>query len=313
MSDLATKRIGVALFGGFSLPDVATVVEVFQTANSPGEPATGRGGRYVVHLLSPRGGRVASASSVSVWTEPAYPPSHRYSAVFVAAGTQVNTALRDAYALDWLRNIAGQADLLVPIAEGHLLLDTAGLRSTNGMPRLHALPLANPYGWRPGRFSGTVNPVQMALNLVEDDLGKEVARRIACRIELTTDTQFTPVVRRHASSAISEPIQLSARWIEANCSHPITMDEAAQIATMSGRNFLRRFKNEMGLTPSTYLLYARLDLCCRLLSGTNLPVDKVARRCGISGGGQLSKIFRKYLGTPPSEYRSRNFESMLPG
>jgi len=73
---------------------------------------------------------------------------------------------------------------------------------------------------------------------------------------------------------------------------------------MSERNFLRRFKMEMGVTPSDYLLFVRLDMSCRLLGETNLPVDKIARRCGIGSGGRLSKLFRKHLGTTPTEYRA---------
>jgi transcriptional regulator GlxA family with amidase domain len=89
-----------------------------------------------------------------------------------------------------------------------------------------------------------------------------------------------------------------------NCNRSIMMDEAAQVAAMSGRNFLRRFRLEIGVAPSDYLLYVRLDLCCRLLIDTDLPVDKVARRCGIGSGGQLSKIFRKHIGRTPTEYRA---------
>jgi transcriptional regulator GlxA family with amidase domain len=72
---------------------------------------------------------------------------------------------------------------------------------------------------------------------------------------------------------------------------------------MSERNFLRRFKNEIGLTPSDYLLRARLNMSCRMLVESRLPVDKIARRCGIGSGGQLAKLFRKYLATTPTDYR----------
>jgi transcriptional regulator GlxA family with amidase domain len=61
---------------------------------------------------------------------------------------------------------------------------------------------------------------------------------------------------------------------------------------------------EMGVTPSDYLLYVRIDMCCRLLVETDLPVDKVARRCGLGSGGWLAKLFRKHLSTTPTEYRA---------
>jgi transcriptional regulator GlxA family with amidase domain len=61
---------------------------------------------------------------------------------------------------------------------------------------------------------------------------------------------------------------------------------------------------EMGLSPSDYLRRIRLDMSCRLLVETNLPVDKIARRCGIGSGGRLSKLFRTFLATTPTGYRS---------
>ena len=60
------------------------------------------------------------------------------------------------------------------------------------------------------------------------------------------------------------------------------------------------------MTPSDYLLRARLNMSCRMLVESRLPVDKIARRCGIGSGGQLSKLFRKYLATTPTDYRMRN-------
>jgi transcriptional regulator GlxA family with amidase domain len=99
--------------------------------------------------------------------------------------------------------------------------------------------------------------------------------------------------------------------LEANGDRPIVIDEAAQVAAMSERNFLRRFKIEMGVTPSDYLLYVRLNMSCRLLIETSLPVDKIARRSGIGSGGRLSKLFRKYLGKTPTEYRSSKRHSRM--
>ncbi|MCO4883534.1 helix-turn-helix domain-containing protein, partial [Paraburkholderia caribensis] len=96
---------------------------------------------------------------------------------------------------------------------------------------------------------------------------------------------------------VSDKIMASARWLQANVDRPISIDHAAQIAAMSERNFLRRFKNEMGTTPSDYLLQARLGMSCRMLVQTRLPIDKIARRCGIGSGGHLAKLFRKHLST----------------
>lgn len=111
---------------------------------------------------------------------------------------------------------------------------------------------------------------------------------------------------------MSEKIRAAARWLETNGDQLIVIDAAAQRAAMSERNFLRRFKAEMGVTPSDYLSYVRLDMSCRLLVETTLPVDKVARRCGLGSGGHLAKLFRKHLGSTPTEYRCSQRTSNAP-
>ncbi|MFL9937667.1 helix-turn-helix domain-containing protein, partial [Paraburkholderia sp. RL18-103-BIB-C] len=70
------------------------------------------------------------------------------------------------------------------------------------------------------------------------------------------------------------------------------------------RNFLRLFKRELGLTPSQYLLRARLKLTCELLANSDLSIDKIARRTGLSNGERLSNLFRKQLSMSPTEYRA---------
>jgi transcriptional regulator GlxA family with amidase domain len=301
------KRIGIALFSEFGLLDIAVVVEAFHAANVLCESLMGGRVQYEVSLLSAHGGRVSSSSSVLVRTESNCIDFQggNFCALFIAGGTRANADLRDERVLGWLRNITQWADVIFPIAEGRLLLDAAGMTRSVGAPRRNAhAPQIELYGFRSRRVSETNSPVHAALAVVESDLGGEIVRQIAKRIEPTLENQFTAVIRKHASSNVSEKIRASARWIEMNCNRSIMMDEAAQVAAMSGRNFLRRFRLEIGVAPSDYLLYVRLDLCCRLLIDTDLPVDKVARRCGIGSGGQLSKIFRKHIGRTPTEYRA---------
>lgn len=108
------------------------------------------------------------------------------------------------------------------------------------------------------------------------------------------------------AAGVSERISEAARWIETHSAEPISIADAAHAVAMSERNFLRRFKSETGVAPSDYLLYVRLDACCRLLIDTDLPIDKIARRCGLGDGGRLSKLLRKQLATTPSEYRAQN-------
>ncbi|RKR31674.1 helix-turn-helix domain-containing protein [Paraburkholderia sp. BL17N1] len=306
MQTTALTRVDIALFNGFALPTVAAIIEIFQKANSL--TAAQRSGRacYDVSLLSAAGGRIASSSSVFVWTDDVQ--SHRGTnethLLFIAGGEGVQQACRDERLSNWLRRRHPVSEIVHPIAEGQLLLQAAGLPSRYcplfyGGSEVQGLPPARSLTELPGAVS-------TALRIVEEDLGADLAQQVAESIAPQPTTPFRSAATFGLASQASGKILASARWLDANVDRPISIDDAAQVAAMSERNFLRRFKSEIGMTPSDYLLRARLNMSCRMLVESSLPVDKVARRCGIGSGGQLSKLFRKYLATTPTDYRTRN-------
>jgi transcriptional regulator GlxA family with amidase domain len=310
--DVRTVRnIGIVLFSGFALPEAATVLEIFQSANSLTDAETPKNGqtRYKVCLLSAAGGRVDSSSSVFVWTEAV--EERRYSegfhALFIGGGGGARSAVRDGRLTTWLRRECPRSELVVPIGEGRLLLEAAGFGRADISQRWvgrtsDATPYISPAS---GGSTAFASPLHSALAIVQEDFGAEIARQIEDHVmPRPQQARFTATVRENAPASVSEKIQASAKWLEANGDRAIAIDEAAQVAAMSERNFLRRFKIEMGVTPSEYLSCVRLDMCCRLLVETDLPVDKIARRCGLGGGGWLAKLFRKYLETTPTEYRA---------
>ncbi|KAF1027313.1 MAG: HTH-type transcriptional regulator [Burkholderia plantarii] len=286
------KPIGIALFDGFGLPDIARIVESFQRANDISEFGERGPARFSVRLLSTVGGRVASSSAVFVWTETigVDRKADGFHALFIAGGIGVAQAARDEELIGWLREICPLTKHVCPVGEGRMLLDVAGSESSS-----------------PAHLPGlALNPVHAALDLIESELGRDAMRRVTTALEPAKPNEFTDQIHRNASGALSEPIQTSARWLEENGHRAVGIDEAARVATMSERHFLRRFKAELGVTPSDYLMYVRLDMSCRLLVQTTLPVDKIARRCGIGSGGRLAKLFRKHLGKTPTAYRAHH-------
>uniref|UniRef100_E1THP3 Transcriptional regulator, AraC family n=1 Tax=Burkholderia sp. (strain CCGE1003) TaxID=640512 RepID=E1THP3_BURSG len=296
-------HVDIALFNGFALPKVAAIIEVFHKANAL--TASQRNGRvyYDISLLSAAGGRIASSSSVFVWTDSV--ETHRGTndrhLLFIAGGAGVQQACRDERLSSWLRRRHPFSEIVHPIAEGRQLLEATGLPSRY-CPLMYGEQDAHePYSRR--SLTEAPSAVSTALRLVQEHLGPDLARQIAQSIAPEHRTPFSNDMTR-ASHQVSEKIMASVRWLEANVDRPISIDAAAQVAAMSERNFLRRFKSEMGMTPSDYLLRARLNMSCRMLVESRLPVDKIARRCGIGSGGQLAKLFRKYLATTPSDYRT---------
>jgi len=305
MQTNALTRVDIALFNGFALPTVAALIEIFQRANSLVDATRSGPTRYDVSLLSAAGGRIASSSSVFVWTDDVH--SHRGTnephLLFIAGGAGAQQACHDERLSEWLRRRHPFSEIVHPIAEGQLLLQAVGLPSRY-CPLLYGQNEAS--GLHPARLTDAPGAVSTALRIVEEDLGADLAQRVADSIAPQPRTPFSSSIAPDLTPLISEKILASARWLEANVDRPISIDDAAQVAAMSERNFLRRFKSEIGMTPSDYLLRARLNMSCLMLIDSRLPVDKIARRCGIGSGGQLSKLFRKYLETTPTDYRSRN-------
>jgi transcriptional regulator GlxA family with amidase domain len=72
---------------------------------------------------------------------------------------------------------------------------------------------------------------------------------------------------------------------------------------MSERNFSRVFTREMGMSPQRFIETARLEAARRWLTGTNLPIDSIARRAGYSSGEHFAQAFKKVMLTTPGDYR----------
>ncbi len=141
---------------------------------------------------------------------------------------------------------------------------------------------------------------------VNEDVEAASSQAVEIRFRFQDPGTRTHLSARDEGPAIDEKIHASATWLKSNLEHAVTVSDVARTVAMSERNFLRRFRQQIGMTPSEYLLRARLEKTCHLLAESQLPVDKIARRCGMSDGTRLAKIFRKRFGMPPTEYRLRS-------
>jgi transcriptional regulator GlxA family with amidase domain len=303
------KTIGIALFDGFSLPEIARLLESFQCANEISQSdQRGERTRFKVRLLSTLGGRIGSSSCVFVWTESIDSGEHlgRLHGLFVAGGAGVGRALGDEVFLAWLRRTCALTRNVFSVGEGRLLLDAAGHKrhSRKALDADEASSIAEFCGSLKIGQGSTLSPSHSALWMIEREEEERATHGMTeLSLPFTPDGFISTILRNGVNSA-SEKIRVSARWLETNGHRPVCIVEAARVVTMSERNFLRRFKAELGMTPSNYLLYVRLDNSCRMLAETSLPVGVVARRCGIGSSGQLARLFRKHLGKSPTAYRA---------
>jgi transcriptional regulator GlxA family with amidase domain len=94
--------------------------------------------------------------------------------------------------------------------------------------------------------------------------------------------------------------------IERSYAEPLTLDTLAEIAAMSPRNLIRRFREGTGLSPITYLVRLRIRRAAELLRNTDLSIAEIADAVGISDSNYFSRQFKNTMGVNPRVFRAIN-------
>lgn len=291
-----TRHIGLLLFDGCCLPNAGLISDAFRLANELEATASGETA-YQLSLLSSSGGNISTSSAISIWTHHLQEYAVRdFDALFVACSESEAMAGRDVHLLSWLFGPG------CVVYDGHrhaesVLLDPA---------RVHR-PAVPVYWFRDAPAAeqvGMQTPSGLAIAKIEADLGTQIARRVSRELHASTPVRAELRADDFNVTTTIDKIHESARWMKENFGRAITIADAAEVAAMSNRNYLRRFKAEFGVTPQEYLMHTRFELICRLLVESDLPVDKIARRCGMGNGDRLGRLFRRRHGMSPTEYRA---------
>ncbi|AXE91432.1 GlxA family transcriptional regulator [Paraburkholderia sp. DD10] len=297
------RRIAILMFNDCSLQGAGVVAEVFQAANELASSGTG-GWTYDVSFLSADGGMVTSSSALRVWTDGLDARHYGgFDALYVAGGKGAAAAAGDERLIAWLRRIRRNTGMIRPIAEGRALLEAAYVPDGKESAEFRAQPIP-PRQSEPSADAGDrLESMRSALAMIKRDLGSATARTVAERLLADSCSNLAPLLGEDGGLSPGDKVRAAARWLQENCQQAISIADAAQFAAMSERNFLRRFKMEMGITPSSFLLHERLAVTCSLLTESELPVDKIARRTGMGNGDRLAKVFRKRMRISPTEFR----------
>ena len=156
--------------------------------------------------------------------------------------------------------------------------------------------------------AGVTAGIDLALKLIEDDHGRDVALAVARRLVVFLkrpggQSQFSAHLA--AQIATEGRIQGVQHWILDHLPLELTVKTLASRAAMSVRNFTRVFQQEAGMTPADYVEMARVDSARRLLEDTDRPLQRVASSCGFANPDVMRRAFLRRIGTGPSEYRQR--------
>ncbi len=156
--------------------------------------------------------------------------------------------------------------------------------------------------------AGVTAGIDLALHLVEEDLGRTVALQIARHLVLYLrrpggQSQFSAPLLAQANSG--SRFGALVDYITTNPHANLSVEALSAKASMSVRNFSRAFKDETGITPAKFVANVRLEAVCTYLTQTRLPIKQIAAKAGYRSVDVLTRTFRDQFEITPHAYRQR--------
>ncbi len=322
MQGMRQRTVVIVAYPGVQSLDVIGPNEVFAAATRVMKD-TGRAGGYRLTLASSGGGQVESGSGVSLGTVSLSEVPDRIDTLVVPGGDQARGGLCDPRLMAWIESEGRHCQRLATVCTGAFLAAAAGLldgrRATTHWASADRLAAefpsvevdADPIYIRDGRVwtsAGVTAGIDLALALVEDDLGAGVAQTVARHLVMFLhrpggQSQFaSPVwVPRAERSAV----RVVQSRVETTPGGDHRLGAMASAASMSVRNFARVFTAEVGEPPGRYVERVRVEAARRELETTDDTLDVIAGRCGLGSAESLRRAFRRRLGVTPDAYRRR--------
>ena len=154
--------------------------------------------------------------------------------------------------------------------------------------------------------AGSAAGIDASLHIIRQDYGSQIANTVARRLVLPPhrdggQAQYTAPVLPRTGPSMADLMQ----WVRENLSEPLTMAQLAAQAGMSIRTFQRRFRDEVGSAPITWLQRERLFHAQAMLETSAAPLAEVALAAGFPSLDTFRMAFKRKIGTSPSAYRKR--------
>ena len=318
--DASVRRIVVVAFDGVQALDVVGPVEVFTRGGQlAGDP-------YDVDVVGPAGADHVRTSSGMTWSVARSLAAIRGSidTLVVAGGDGTAAALTNRALVAAIARVGKRARRVTSVCTGAFLLAEAGFlagrRATTHWDSCEALARRypdvevdpEPIFVRDGNVAtsaGVTAGMDLALALVEEDHGREVALATARRLVMYVQrpggqAQFSAPLRAQSQTG-REPLRDVQRFVTAHPDADCSIEALAARAAMSPRHFARTFTSDVGETPARWVEGVRIEAARLLLETTDRPVDAVAAATGFGTAETLRRAFVRRLHVAPTDYRKR--------
>ena len=311
------RRVVFLAYDGVELLDVAGPSNVLSAATRLVAPAAG----YALELAARERGPVATSGFQLVAERALRDLRGEIDTLVVPGG--FSAQLEGAHLVAPIRRLAPRCRRVAAVCSGAFLLADAGLlrgrRAVSHWAACAMLRERHPdlqveedaIFIRDGKVwtsAGVTAGMDLALALVEQDLGSAVALEVARWLVMYLrrpggQSQFSaPLAAQRAErSALSAALQ----WAADNLRADLSVRALARRVGMSERNFARLFVAEVGVTPAAWVRKLRIEAARRALETSRNPVKQIALRCGFASAEALHHAFQRSLRTTPLAYRSR--------
>lgn len=320
-ADSDMRSVGILVFDGVTLLDVAGPAEVFSRAVAAARTRASGHRHYQVLYLSSAGGSVVTSSGLTLSGTMPVADSPALDLLLVPGADDLPHRPYDPTLLDAVRRASERARLVASVCTGAFLLAELGLldgrRVTTHWKDADLLASRYPsldvdrdvIHAQDGRFltsAGVSTGIDLALHLVELDFGADMTRDIARDVVVYMQrpggqSQFSAALRH--PSAHADRLRAVTEHVQSDPAHH-TLTTMADLASVSPRHLTRLFRDALGTTPARWLEEVRLDQACRLILDGHTVTDS-ARASGFGTDENLRRAFARNLGCTPSQYRSR--------
>ncbi|MDR6536661.1 GlxA family transcriptional regulator [Variovorax soli] len=313
-------RIAILAFPRVQLLDVVGPADVFSEASRQlGKPRA-----YQVQVIGTEAGMLKSSSGLRLAVDATIATQRgAIDTLLVAGSPDIADMASDAQLQEWLRRQSRSVRRYGSVCTGAFVLAATGLLDGkrvathwNAAERLaaaypRACVEADAIYVKDGKLftsAGVTAGMDLALAMVEEDHGRELALRVAREMVMFLkrpggQSQFSA----HLAAQTSERSSVRAvqDHVLANLKDDLSVPVLASRAGMSERNFARIFRSETGTTPAEFVEKARIDAARRLAEESDLPAKRLADAVGYANVDGFRRAFGRRLGVSLVAYRSR--------
>ncbi|MFM0338884.1 GlxA family transcriptional regulator [Paraburkholderia fungorum] len=300
------RRVGVVVFPGFQILDMVAI-SVFELANlDAAQP------EYAVEVISEHGGMVRSSAGVEIATQPFGDPA--YDTVVVTGAMAVEPSSPGMLA--FLNQALAASRRTTSICTGAFVLAEAGILDGRHATTHwhHARELRQRFPttrvdedrifivdgsvWT---SAGMTACIDLCLALVENDLGVEASRAIAKKLVVYHrraggQSQFSAMLDLEPKS---DRIQDALSYAKNHLREPLSVEQLANVAHLSPRQFSRAFRDETRQSPAKAIEALRVEAARAMLEAGRHSMEAVAADTGFVDTERMRRAFLRAFGQPP--------------